>query len=190
VEAAFFDLDTAVCDPSIYLEALDLIALHRARGRTVYVVSASPAPVVRPLARRIGVIGVSATRVVASRGGASAVRGRPDAAQDKAAAIRGLAAREGVDLAGSYAYADSIVDLPMLETVGRPVAVNPDRALRRVADERAWPIRDFRRRVRLPDRPASESPTATALRTALGAAALGLAAWVVARTRATKPSRA
>ncbi len=56
----------------------------------------------------------------------------------KAEAIRELAAREGIDLSASYAYSDSVSDLPMLEAVGHPVAVNPDGALGRIARERGW----------------------------------------------------
>jgi 3-deoxy-D-manno-octulosonate 8-phosphate phosphatase KdsC-like HAD superfamily phosphatase len=62
----------------------------------------------------------------------------------KAAAITDLAAREGLDLARCAAYSDSINDVPMLSAVGRAVAVNPDSALRRVAREKGWEIRDFR----------------------------------------------
>jgi len=50
---------------------------------------------------------------------------------------------EGLDLSASYAYSDSHTDLPLLEAVGNPVAVNPDRELRKVAEEREWPIREF-----------------------------------------------
>ena len=89
----------------------------------------------------------------------------------KAAAMREVAAREGLDLAGSYAYSDSITDLPMLEAVGHPVAVNPDRELRREADRRGWQIRDFRRPVRLRERlpqvPASGPSVAAAVAGAL-----------------------
>ena len=61
--------------------------------------------------------------------------------------MRELAAREEVDLAASTAYSDSAADLPFLEVVGRPVAVNPDRRLRRVARERGWPVLEFRELV-------------------------------------------
>ncbi len=61
----------------------------------------------------------------------------------KAEAVRELAVQHAIDLARSTAYSDSASDLPLLETVGSPVAVNPDRALRRVADERGWPVRAF-----------------------------------------------
>ena len=62
----------------------------------------------------------------------------------KAAAVRDLAEREGIDLAASTAYSDSHTDLPFLEAVGHPIAVNPDRQLRRVAAERGWPVLRFR----------------------------------------------
>ena len=64
--------------------------------------------------------------------------------EGKADAVRELAAREGIDLAASTAYSDSAADLPFLEAVGKPVAVNPDRRLRRIARERAWPVLEFR----------------------------------------------
>ena len=57
--------------------------------------------------------------------------------------MRELAEREGIDLAHSTAYSDSHTDLPFLEVVGKPVAVNPDRKLRSIAEERGWPIQQF-----------------------------------------------
>ncbi len=63
-----------------------------------------------------------------------------------------MAVKEGIDLANSYAYSDSITDLPMLELVGNPVAVNPDRELTRIAREREWETRWFQHPVRLRDR--------------------------------------
>src|SRR5690606_33827543 len=62
----------------------------------------------------------------------------------KAAAVRSLAAREGLTLSRCTAYSDSINDLPMLSTVGTAVAVNPDAALRRWAVRRGWAVHDFR----------------------------------------------
>ena len=62
----------------------------------------------------------------------------------KAAAVRALAAREGLDLRRCTAYSDSVNDVPMLSVVGTAVAVNPDGALRDVARERGWQILDFR----------------------------------------------
>ena len=65
----------------------------------------------------------------------------------KADALVELAAAESLDLAGSTAYSDSHSDLPFLEAVGTPVAVNPDRELKRIAGERGWPVRWFREQL-------------------------------------------
>ena len=62
----------------------------------------------------------------------------------KAAAVRALAAERGIDLVASIAYSDGHTDLPLLEAVGRAVAVNPDRRLRRTAAARGWPVLRFR----------------------------------------------
>jgi phosphoserine phosphatase len=63
--------------------------------------------------------------------------------EGKADAIRQLAAERGIDLAESFAYSDSESDLPMLRTVGHPVAVNPDAELQRVARAEGWRIMRF-----------------------------------------------
>jgi len=70
----------------------------------------------------------------------------------KAEAIRDIAERDGIELSESYAYSDSASDLPMLEAVGHPVAVNPDDELRSVAREKGWRVIHFdrlRRRLRI-----------------------------------------
>jgi hypothetical protein len=104
----------------------------------------------------------------------------------KADAIRSLADRIGIDLEGSYAYTDSITDLPMLEAVGHPVAVNPDRDLRREAEARSWDIRDFRRPVRLRARIARTASQPRAQVTAgvvAALAALAILGYLVVRSR-------
>jgi HAD superfamily hydrolase (TIGR01490 family) len=172
-----------VVDPYIYQEALDLIALHRALGRRVFIVSSSPEEVARPLAERMGVGDVIATRpeIVDGR-----YTGRLEFycyREHKAEAIRRIAGELGIDLETSYAYSDSITDRPMLESVGNPVAVNPDRELRRLAQQRGWTIRDFRRPVRLRQRlPELRRPSPAAI--ALGAALVAaLLAWIYLRGR-------
>ena len=173
-----------ILDPYIYQEALDLIALHRALGRKVYIVSSSPEEVVRPLAERLGADGVITTR-------AESVDGRYTGrlefycyGEQKADAIRELAQREGIDLSTTYAYSDSATDLPMLEAVGLPVAVNPDRDLRKVAEQRDWQIRHFRNpiplrqrlgRVPRPPRSVTAAATAGAIAAVLG--------WIYLRPR-------
>jgi HAD superfamily hydrolase (TIGR01490 family) len=179
LEALIREVLEQVVDPYIYQEALDLMALHRALGRRVYIVSSSPEEIVRPLAERLGVRDVLATR-------ARLVDGRYTGelefycyAEGKAVAIEEAAEREGIDLAASYAYSDSLTDLPMLEVIGNPVAVNPDRDLRKVADERGWQVRDFRRPVRLRQRLAHVPRPSPSVAAAAGAAVLAvLVGWV------------
>ena len=177
----------AVIDPYVYQEALDLIALHHSEGRLIYIVSSSPEEIVRPLARHFGAAGVIATRAAVGDDGRYTGELEFYAyGEQKAVAIRELAVRDGLDLAGSYAYSDSLTDLPMLDAVGHPVAVNPDKGLRREAEDRGWETRDFRSPVRLRSRIASAVPSA---RTSYLAGAVGVVAvaavlgWVALRSR-------
>jgi HAD superfamily hydrolase (TIGR01490 family) len=175
-----------VIDPFVYQEALDLMALHRQERRRIYIVSSSPEEVVRPLARHFGVSGVIATRARIEHGTYTGELEFYCAGDAKAEAIRQLAERVGIDLEGSYAYSDSISDLPMLEAVGHPVAVNPDKDLRKEAEEREWDIRDFRRPVRLRTRiaqTATRPKTQVTAGVVAAAAAAGILAWVVIRSR-------
>jgi HAD superfamily hydrolase (TIGR01490 family) len=187
VERLVEDVILEVIDPYVYAEALDLMELHRSEGRRIYIVSSSPEEVVRPLARHFGVSGVIATRAAIGPDGRYTGELEYYAyGEEKAAAVRAVAARTGIDLAGSYAYTDSATDLPLLEAVGNPVAVNPDKELRRAAEERGWPIRDFHRPVRLRTRIASAVPGPRAS-IAAALAAAGVAAvlvWVILRSRA------
>ena len=177
-------------DPYIYLEALDLMELHRARGRKVFIVSSSPEEVVRPLAEHLGIVEVIATRAEIEDGKYTGNLEFYNAGDNKAVAIREVAERHSIDLSGSYAYSDSVSDLPMLEAVGKPVAVNPDRELRKIAMERGWQVRDFRRPVRLRQRlPSVPQPDPRVTRAAL---AVGLAAavwWLLLRIRFGRAGR-
>jgi hypothetical protein len=96
--------------------------------------------------------------------------------EGKVEAIQELAAREGYSLEHCYAYSDSITDLPMLEAVGHPTVVNPDRALRKEAVGRDWPIVTFSRPVSLRDRISAPSGAAVATSVAVGASALAAGA--------------
>jgi phosphoserine phosphatase len=171
----------------VYQEALDLIAEHQAFGRRIYIVSSSPEEVVRPLARHFGVSGVIATR--AAVGPDNRYTGELEFyayGEQKAEAIRQIARRSRLDLAKSYAYTDSITDVPMLEAVGNPVAVNPDRELRHVAEERGWEVRIFHNPVRLRSWLATAVPPkrAGAAAAVVGAIAVaGVLVWVSFRTR-------
>ncbi len=171
-------------EPIIYAEALDLIEAHRSAGDKVYLVSASPEEIVEPLAEHLGVDGCIASRTVVDQDGRYA--GEMEFysyGPFKAEAIRALAEREGLDLDESSAYSDSYTDLPMLEAVGHPVVVNPDRVLAKAAREREWEVLQFTKPVRLRDRMGAPSLTITATAAGLTAAAsLGaLMAWRLSR---------
>src|SRR5688500_9774836 len=116
-----------VLRPLVYREPRDLLHHHRARGEPVYVVSAALQEVLDALAADLGFDGALGT-VCEVQGGVYTGRSVRSLHGDaKASAVRELAEREGFDLAASTAYSDSHSDVPFLEAVGRPVAVNPDR---------------------------------------------------------------
>ncbi|MGK5628018.1 HAD family hydrolase [Streptomyces sp. URMC 123] len=182
-------------DPIIYDEAASLIEEHHLAGRDVVIVSTSGAEVVEPIGRLLGADRVVATRMVVADGRFTGEVEYYAYGPTKAEAIRELAESEGYDLARCYAYSDSITDVPMLEAVGHPHAVNADRALRREATARGWPVLSFSRPVRLKQRVPGMRPWpaawGTPTRPALAvAAAVGAAAataglvWYTQRRRA------
>ena len=171
-----------VVDPYIYAEALDLIQLHGALGRKVFIVSSSPEEVVRPLAERLGEVDVIATKAKIEDGKYTGELEFYCYGEGKAQMIRNIAEEQTLDLTGSYAYSDSFTDLPMLEAVGYPVAVNPDRELRREAERRGWKIRDFRRPVRLRQRLPQVHPPPPGVAAAVGSVlVVGALGWLVLR---------
>ena len=153
-----------VVTPIIYAEALELIDQHRAAGRRVFIVSASPEEIVQPLAEHLGVDEAIASRAQLDDDGCYTGQMEFYAyGPHKAEAMRDVAGREGIDMSASWAYSDSATDLPMLEVVGHPVAVNPDRDLLRVARERDWDVVHFERPVRLRDRVSAPPPAPAAV---------------------------
>jgi HAD superfamily hydrolase (TIGR01490 family) len=160
-------------EPVIYAEALELIEEHRRAGDRVYLVSASPEEIVEPLTEMLGVDGAICTHAEIDEAGKyTGVMAFYAYGESKALAMRELAARVGIDLAESYAYSDSATDLPMLEAVGHPVVVNPDRALARIAKDRDWEVRQFTKPVRLRDRVTVATPVVTTSLALVGAAVL------------------
>jgi HAD superfamily hydrolase (TIGR01490 family) len=172
-----------IVDPLIYAEAATLIEQHRAAGDQVVIVSSSGAEIVEPIGEMVGADEVIATRMVVRDGRYTGEVEFYAYGTHKVDAIRDLAARRGWDLACCHAYSDSITDAPMLAAVGHPVAVNPDRALRRLATARDWPTRTFSRPVPLRSR---LRPTPAAAGTAMGVgAAVAWLVWHTARRRRT-----
>jgi len=168
-----------VIDPIVYDEAIVLIEGHRAAGRLVYLVSASPEEIVAPLAEHLGLDGIIASRaLIDAEGRYTGEVGFYCYGGNKVEAITELAALMSIDLSQSYAYSDSATDLPMLEAVGHPIAVNPDRELTRVALRNGWPIVEFVRGVPLRNRIAL--PTSTRARIISTGAAVVVMGSVVA----------
>jgi HAD superfamily hydrolase (TIGR01490 family) len=133
-----------VLKPLVYREALALAEEHRRRGEPTYIVSAALQEIVDGLADELGFDGALGTICEVQDGAYTGRSLRSCHGVAKAEAVRDLAQREGLDLSASTAYSDSHTDLAFLEAVGKPVAVNPDRALRRVAAARGWPMLAFR----------------------------------------------
>jgi len=175
-------------DPIIYDEAASLIEEHHTAGRDVVIVSTSGAEVVEPIGELLGADRVVATRMVVEDGVFTGEVEYYAYGPTKAEAIAELAESEGYDLSRCYAYSDSATDLPMLESVGHPHAVNPDRALRREAVARGWPVLSFDRPVRLKQRLPSLSmpprPVLAAVAAVGAAAATAGLVWYASRRRA------
>jgi HAD superfamily hydrolase (TIGR01490 family) len=155
----------------------DLALRHLAAGERVWLVTATPVELANILSSRLGLTGALGT-VAETRDGVYTGRlvGGLLHGEAKAAAVRALAAREGLDLALCSAYSDSANDLPMLQLVGHPHVVNPDSRLLAEARQRGWPVHDFRsgRRATLIALPVAAG---------LGALAGGIVAAVVLKRR-------
>jgi HAD superfamily hydrolase (TIGR01490 family) len=170
-----------VIEPLVFAEALFLIDEHMRAGRKVYVVSASPEEFVTPIAKMVGIDNVIATRIRTDGLG----RYVPELERyvmgpGKADAMVEVAEQDGIDLDGSYAYTDSFTDMPMLEAVGNPVVVNPEKELREAALENEWPILEFQRPVSLQPR-VQAPPKRVWIPVAAGATAVAVAVAVSRR---------
>ncbi len=173
-----------IVDPIVYDEAVSLIEEHKLAGRDVVVVSASGTEVVGPIAEMLGADRVVATQLEVVDGRYTGRIEYYAYAEEKARAVRDLAAELGYDLAASYAYSDSVTDVPMLEAVGHAFAVNPDKELRKAAAAHDWPVLVFVKpvalRARVPFPPAR--PTLAALAVG-GVVAAGGMWWASTRRR-------
>ena len=188
VQAIVEETLEAVIEPIVYKEALDLIRAHLDAGQEVWLVSTSPEEIVAPLGKYLGVTGIVGTR--AKLDADHRYTGEVEFyayGPHKAEAMRGLAAERWLDLSESWAYSDSGTDIPMLEAVGHPVAVNPDRHLAHVAAANGWAIRHFEQTVTL-RRGARLAPAGAAA--AMGAAAIAFVLWWRLRTREPEEAQA
>lgn len=139
--------------PIIYDDAVELIEKHKAQGRLIVIVSSAPSEIVEPIAEHLGVDEfIATTSRLDENGNYSGELEFYSYGSYKPQAVKHLAEKFNIDLENSYAYSDSITDVPLLECVGNPVAVNPDRELARIAEERGWTITRFTREVTLWER--------------------------------------
>lgn len=165
---------------SVRPETRQVVERHHEAGRDTYIVSASPVELVAPLATALGMTGAIATESEVVDG---TYTGRLLSefcyGQGKVNRVRKLAAENGYDLRLCYAYSDSKSDLPLLEMVGHPVAVNPDGTLRRVARSRNWPMVQFARKAKI---------TATAAGSGVAVVGMGAGLYVLGRIHGAKSS--
>jgi HAD superfamily hydrolase (TIGR01490 family) len=130
-------------------EAQQQLDRHHSDGRDTFIISAAPQEVVGPLAEALGMTGGIGTRSVVANG---RYTGELESSfcygPAKRSVVADLAVTHGYDLRQCFAYSDSISDLPMLEAVGHPVAVNPDSKLDRHSSNVGWPVIDFRSRTK------------------------------------------
>ncbi len=161
----------------IYPESRALVRAHRERGHTLAIVTSATRYQAVPLARDLGIPHVLCTELEIERGAFTGRVVRPTCYKEGKAQKAGELARElGLDLDESWFYTDSVDDLPLLESVGRPRPLNPDRKLSAIAERRGWPVRRFTSRG---------APSAgDVLRTALTVGSLGTAVAAALLTRA------
>jgi len=176
-----------IVDPLVYDEAVSLIEEHHLAGHDVIIVSASGTEVVEPIGQMLGADAVIATQLEVVDGKYTGNIDHYVYAENKAHAMQELAADRGYDLSQSYAYSDSITDLHMLEIVGHPFAVNPDKELRRKATANGWPVLVFTKPVALRSNMAPSKPTMAAIGVAT-AVAVGSIIYVGAKRRFGSPS--
>ncbi|MCL6104313.1 MAG: HAD-IB family hydrolase [Actinobacteria bacterium] len=176
-----------VIEPIIFREALDLIEEHKANGDKVFLISAAPEEIVKPLAGYLGVDNWVASRAkVDNQGYYTGEMEFYAYGPFKAQAINQLALDKNIDLSSSFAYSDSYTDLPMMEMVGHPIVVNPDRVLAKTAKERGWEIRYFVHPVRLRDKMPVSKKSAMVAGVATASAVVGVAVTVMLKKRARR----
>jgi HAD superfamily hydrolase (TIGR01490 family) len=138
--------DKFIC-PKLWPETVRLAKQHIAEGREVWLVTATPMEIAEVIAERLGLTGGLGTIIERKDGILTGkLVGEPLHGKAKRKAIRKLAKERNISLKRSYAYSDSVNDLPMLTAVGHAIAVNPDKELAKYAKAADWKILDFKKR--------------------------------------------
>ncbi len=178
---------TEIVEPLIYKEALDLMQFHKSQGRLIYLVSASPIEILTPLGDFLNVDGVIGSKSrIDPEGRYTGEMEFYAYGPYKVDAMLEIAKSKNLSLQDSYAYSDSYTDIPMLEAVGHPAAVNPDRVLTKRAKEKGWEILTFSKPVHVKD--ANRKGTRTQA-VAAGLAAVAVASLATATGVALKKQR-
>lgn len=134
-----------VIEPLWLPRAVQLVQHHRGRGDRLMVITSTNRFIAEPICHKLGIRELLATELVVVDGRyTGAVDGVPTYREGKVTRLRAWLDAEGESLAGSYFYSDSLNDLPLLEVVDHPVAVDPDQRLSAVAAERGWPVISLR----------------------------------------------
>jgi HAD superfamily hydrolase (TIGR01490 family) len=134
----------------IYEGTKRLLDQHLSAGHQVWLITATPAEAGELIARRLGATGALCTRVESVDGFYTGrLEGEMMHGKSKATSAGALAESHGIDLTESFAYGDSTNDIPLLNLVGNPCAINPDSRMRKHAQTVGWPIRDFRGKRRV-----------------------------------------
>lgn len=168
--------------PRLYARTVERLRHHVERGDEVWIVTASPWLVAECVARHLGATGGRGTRLrTDGHRLTSDLEGHVVHGARKADAVRDIAALRGLDLSASWAYSDSVQDVPLLESVGHPVAVNADRHLRRLARAKGW--------ERLTARTRADSTRARLLQVGAGLVAVVGAAGLVTLFLSALPHR-
>jgi HAD superfamily hydrolase (TIGR01490 family) len=140
---AWFDEMVA---PTVYPEAIEAVRKHEDQEHVVAIVSGATRFVVQPLARKLGIEHMLYTRLEVENGVFTGRVIEPICFEEgKIYWLQQFIEEHGIDLAKSWFYTDSITDLPLMDLIGHPVAVNPDPLLYRTAVKRRWPVRFFER---------------------------------------------
>jgi len=135
------DCHEEVILPRRFQQAVECIAHHKSKGRRIIFVTGSIDFIMEPLARGLEVDAVLAPSLLQEHDKFTGeLNGPPIGQEEKARRIRSFAEQNQIDLERSYAYGDSIADLAMLEAVGLPQTVNPDKSLKAIASSRGWPV--------------------------------------------------
>ncbi|MEN9923546.1 MAG: hypothetical protein RIS09_1060 [Actinomycetota bacterium] len=171
--------------PLVHAEVVDLIKQHKANGDKVVIVSASGNEIVKPVSAMIEADDFIATELEIFHGKYTGAITFYAYGENKAIAIQKYAKEHNIDLAKSFAYSDSITDLPMLEVVGHPIVVNPDAALNEVAAERSWPVIRCEKPVAL-KKPLLDYPEQRKKAFITAAAVFTFFAWMLSRRKKQK----